>query len=163
MQFNWLDYVLIGFVATVAAVQFLRSTRDFSRVLYETVLVVAAVAAATALLRPLGELARLSPPLRFGLVGGVLSLCGFLLAALANRLAPFNLGIFNYLFGLVVALACGYALGHLTLRTAHLAVSPHNAAFAAAVRRSLMARDLLYFRTLIEVLAFLRFARWKGM
>ena len=43
MIFNWLDYVLIGAVATVAAIQFLRSTKDFSRVLYEALFMVGAV------------------------------------------------------------------------------------------------------------------------
>ena len=66
MQFNWLDYVSIGVVATVAAIQFLRSTRDFSRVLYETLFIVGAVVAASLLLRPLGNLTRLSAPLLFG-------------------------------------------------------------------------------------------------
>jgi hypothetical protein len=49
------------------------------------------------------------------------------------------------------------------LRTADLAISPRNAQFAFAVRRSLMARDLLYFKTVTEILVFLRFVRWKGV
>jgi hypothetical protein len=163
VQFNWLDYVLIGTVATVAAIQFLRSTRDFSRVLYETVFVVGAVVAAWALLGPLGRLTRLPRSLLFGGGGLLLVVIGFLLAALFNSLAPFGLGIFGYVFGLVFAVVCGYALGHLALRTADMAISPCNAQFALAVRRSLMARDLLYFRTLTEILVFLRFVRWKGV
>lgn len=163
MRFNWLDYVLIGAVATVAAIQFLRSTKDFSRVLYETLFLVGAVAAASALVRPLGELTKLSAPVLFGCVGGVLSVLGILLAALVNRWMPFGLGVFGYVFGLLLAIACGYALGHLGLRTADMAISPRNHGFDMAVRRSLMARDLLFFKSFIEVQAFLRLVRWKGM
>ena len=163
MTFNWLDYVLIGTVATVAAIQFLRSTKDFSRVLYETLFVAGAVTADSRLLRPLGNLTGLSAPLLFGGCGLLLVLMGLILAALCNNFVPFGLGIFNYFFGLFLAVACGYALGHLALRTANMAVSPLNPGFARAVRHSLMARDLLYFGTFAEVLAFLRFARWKGI
>jgi hypothetical protein len=101
--------------------------------------------------------------LLLGGAGVILVVVGIILAALLDRIVPFGLGIFSYVFGLVFAVACGYALGHLALRTANLAVSPHNLAFASAVRHSLMARDLLYFKTFTEVLAILRFARWKGM
>jgi hypothetical protein len=163
MQFNWLDYVLIGIVATVAAVQFLRSTRDFSLVLYETLLVVGAVYAASVLLRPLGRLTNMPAPLLFGVGGLLLVAIGIILAALLNSFAPFGFGIFGYAFGLVFALTCAYALGHLALRTADMAVSPRNAPFADAVRHSLVARDLLHFRTFFEILVFLRFTRWKGV
>lgn len=163
MRFNWLDYVLIGSVATIAAVQFLRSTKDFSRILYETVFMVGAVAAASLLLRPLEELTGLSAPLLFGGLGAILFALGILLAAIVNRWLPFGFGIFNYVFGLLLAVACGYALGHLVLRTANMAISPRNPEFAATVQRSLMARDLLHFKTFIEIRAILRFARWKGM
>ena len=163
MSFNWLDYVLIGLVATVTAIQFLRSTKDFSRVLYETLFIVGAVTAASLLLRPLGNLTGLPAPLLLGGAGVTLVVVGMILAAVLDRFVSFGLGIFSYVFGLVFAVACGYALGHLALRTANLAVSPHNPAFASAVRHSLMARDLLYFKTLTEILAFLRFVRWKGV
>jgi len=163
VRFNWLDYVLIGTVATVGAIQFLRSTKDFSRVLFETIFMVCAVAASSLLLRPLGKQTNLPAPLLFGGVGAVLVVLGILLAALFNRIMPFDMGIFNYLFGLLLAVICGYALGHLALRTADMAISPRYPEFAAAVHHSLTARDLLYFKTFIEVRAFLRFARWKGM
>lgn len=163
MSFNWLDYVLIGLVATVTAIQFLRSTKDFSRVLYETLFIVGAVTAASLLLRPLGNLTGLPAPLLLGGAGVTLVVVGMILAAVLDRFVSFGLGIFSYVFGLVFAVACGYALGHLALRTANLAVSPHNPAFASAVRHSLMARDLLYFKTVTEILVFLRFVRWKGV
>jgi uncharacterized membrane protein YeaQ/YmgE (transglycosylase-associated protein family) len=163
VRFNWLDYVLVGTVATVAAVQFLRSTRDFSRVLYETLFTVGAVVAASMLLGPLGQLTSLPQPLLFGGSGLVLVVIGFLLGALLNAFAAFELGIFSYVFGLVLAVVCGYALGHFALRTADMAISPRNAQFADAVRHSLVARDLLRFRTIYEILVFLRFVRWKGM
>ena len=163
MKFNWLDYALIGFVATVTAIQFLRSTKDFSRILYEALFLVGAVIAASLLLRPLGELTGLSAPLLFGGVGVVLVVLGIILAALVNHWLPFGLGVFGHVFGLLLAIACGYALGHLGLRTADMAISPRNHGFAMAVRRSLMARDLLFLKTFIEIRAFLRFARWKGM
>jgi len=163
VSFNWLDYVLIGLVATVTAIQFLRSTKDFSRVLYETLFIVGAVTAASLLLRPLGNLTGLPAPLLLGGAGVTLVVVGMILAAVLDRFVSFGLGIFSYVFGLVFAVACGYALGHLALRTANLAVSPHNPAFASAVRHSLMARDLLYFKTVTEILVFLRFVRWKGV
>ena len=163
MSFNWLDYVLSGLVATVTAIQFLRSTKDFSRVLYETLFIVGAVTAASLLLRPLGNLTGLPAPLLLGGAGVTLVVVGMILAAVLDRFVSFGLGIFSYVFGLVFAVACGYALGHLALRTANLAVSPHNPAFASAVRHSLMARDLLYFKTVTEILVFLRFVRWKGV
>jgi uncharacterized membrane protein required for colicin V production len=163
VSFNWLDYVLIGLVATVSAIQFLRSTKDFSRVLYETLFIVGAVTAASLLLRPLGNLTGLPAPLLLGGAGVTLVVVGMILAAVLDRFVSFGLGIFSYVFGLVFAVACGYALGHLALRTANLAVSPHNPAFASAVRHSLMARDLLYFKTVTEILVFLRFVRWKGV
>jgi hypothetical protein len=163
VQFNWLDYVLIGTVATVAAVQFLRSTRDFSRVMYETILVLAAVITASLLYRPLRQATHFSAPLLYGGIGTLLAALGMLLAALLSARAGFSLGVFGYLFGLALALTFAYTVGHLALRTANMAISPHNARFALAVRRSLTARDLLYLKTLIEILAFLRFARWKGV
>jgi hypothetical protein len=163
VSFNWLDYVLSGLVATVTAIQFLRSTKDFSRVLYEALFVVGAVTAAALLLRPLGKLTGLPAPLLLGGAGVTLVVVGMILAAVLDRFVSFGLGIFSYVFGLVFAVACGYALGHLVLRTADLAISPRNAQFAFAVRRSLMARDLLYFKTVTEILVFLRFVRWKGV
>jgi hypothetical protein len=105
----------------------------------------------------------LGAPVLFGGVGLLLVVIAIFLAALLNRLAPFGLGIFNYVLGLALAVVCGYALGHLGLRTANLAVSPRNLQFAEAVHRSLVARDLLYFKTAYEILVFLRFVRWKGM
>jgi hypothetical protein len=162
MSFNWLDIALIGTIATVAGIQFLRSTRDFSRVLYETIFMIAAVAAAAMLLRPLRAMTDFSPSLLFGAVGAFLTMLGIVLAALINRRMSFGLGVFDYFFGLLLAIACGYALGHLALRTADLALSPRYPEFVDAIRRSWVTRDLLYFKTFIEVRAFLRFARWRG-
>jgi len=161
MSSNWVDVACIGTVALVAGIQFLRSTRDFSRVLYETLLLVGAVAVAAALFRPLQAKTGWSEPLVFGGVGAVLGIAGIMLAALLNRSLPFGLGMFNYVFGLLLAIACGYTVGHLALRTAVLAFSHRSPEFAQAVERSWMTRDLLYFRTFIEVRAFLRTARWK--
>ena len=163
MQLNWLDYALLGLVATVAAVQFLRSTRDFSRVLYEALFTVGAVVAAAQLQHALEKLTGPAQPLLFGSAGVLFVVVGIILAAFVNRFAPFGPGIFSYVFGLVFALVCAYALTHLALRTANLTISPRNPEFAATVHRSLVARDLLYFRTLDEILVFLRFVRWKGV
>ena len=63
----------------------------------------------------------------------------------------------------MLAVVCSYAFGHLELRTADMAISPRNAQFADAVRHSLVAWDLLRFRTIYEILVFLRFVLWKGM
>jgi len=163
MSFNWVDLASIGIVASVAGIQFLRSTKDFSRILYETILLIGAVAGAALLLRPLRAMTDYSAPLLFGGVGGVLAVVGILLAALVNRQMAFGLGVFGYFFGLLLAIACGYALGHLALRTADLAFAPRHPEFVQAVRRSWMSRDLLYFKTFIEVRTILRFARWRGL
>ena len=163
IQFNWLDYVLIGFVATVAAVQFLRSTRSVSRILYEALLAVGAAAASVRLMRPLARLAGMSPAATLGSIGFLLLFIGFVIAALLDVYASFSMGFLNYLLGLFLALICAYALGHIALRTTDLAISPHNPKFAAAVRSSLVCQDLLCFGTLTELIAFLRFVRWKGV
>ncbi len=163
MSFNWVDLACIGTVALVAGIQFLRSTKDFSRVFYETVFLVAAVAGAAALLRPLQARTGLAAPLLFGGVGVIFGVVGMLLAAVVNRRMAFGLGIFGYFFGLLLAIACGYAIGHLALRTAVLAFSQRSPEFAQAVKRSWMTRDLLYFKTFIEVRTILRFARWSNI
>lgn len=115
------------------------------------------------LLGPLRESTRFSAPLLFDCVSFVLSVLGIVFAVLLNRLMPFGLGVFGYLLGLLLAVASAYALDHLGLRTTDLAMSPRNAGFNMAVRRSLVARDLLYFKTFVEVRASLRLVRWKGI
>jgi hypothetical protein len=163
VSFNWVDMASIGIVSVVAAVQFLRGVKDFSRVFYETLLLIAAVVGATQLTRPLHDGLKLPVHLVFGGAGVVLGAAGILLAALVNRKFAFGLGVFNYVMALFLAVACGYALGHLAFRTAYLALAEKDPKFVEAVRRSWMARDLLYFKTFVETRAILRQARWLNL
>jgi hypothetical protein len=157
---NWVDIACLGLVSVVAAVQFLRATRDFSRVLYEAIFLVGAAVLATKLLKPAHALTHVSYPVCFLGVFIIAAALGMVLAVLLNARLAFGFGIFSYLFGLLLGLVCAYAVGHVAIRTPYIAFAHLNPAFHAAVQRSWMARDLLQFRTFIEILALLRNARW---
>ena len=163
MHLNWVDYASMAFVALVGAIQFLRATRDFSRVLYETIFLIGAVVLAVKLFQPVHDLVHLSYALSFLLLSLLGVLLAIVLAALVNTRLAFGFGAFSYVFGLLLAIGCAYSLGHVAIRTPFIAFGHLNPAFYDAVRRSWMARDLLYFRTFVEVLAILRVARWLNM
>jgi hypothetical protein len=163
MQLNWVDCASIGVVAVVAAIQFLRATRDFSRILYETIFFVGAVVLASRLFELVHALTHISYAVSFlalFLTGAALAV---VLAALLNTVAGFGFGAFSYVFGLILGVGCGYAVGHVAIRTPYIAFAYKDPQFLDAVRRSWMARDLLYFRTFVELLAILRNARWLNI
>lgn len=160
---NWVDIASLSLVSIIAAVQFLRATRDFSRVLYESLFLVGAAVLATRLLKPLHALTHISYPACFLGVFLIAAVLGMLLAALLNTRLAFGFGIFSYLFGLLLGLVSAYAVGHVAIRTPYIAFAHLNPAFHAAVQRSWMARDLLQFRTFVEILAILRNARWLNV
>jgi len=163
MSLNSIDLASIGVVSLVAAIQFLRGIKDFSRIFYETLFIIGAVSGATYLYKPLHSATGLPWSVCFLGTGVILSVVGILLAAMVNRKMAFGLGVFGYVFALLFAVACGYALGHLALRGTFMAMAPTNPAFAAAVQKSWMARDLLYFKTFVETRAILRQARWLNI
>ena len=163
MNYSWMDAACIGLLATVAAVQFLRGTHDFSRVFYEMIFLIAAVVGASRLFRMAAELTKWSPAVCFVAIFLVLGVLGMVFAGLLNAKMAFGLGIFSYVFSLLAGVACGYVLGHIAVRTLLLGFAPTHHDLAQATYRSWMARELLHFRTLHEVLAILRFARYSNV
>jgi len=163
MRYNWLDWAALGFVATVAGVQLLRAGRDFSRVLYETVLFIGALVLANQLFVHVRELTRLSDQVSYLLLFLVAAAVAVVLAALLNSRAAFGMGAFNYVLGFLLAVTCAYTVGHVAIRVPYIALAHKDPRFSEAVDRSLVARDLLRFRTLVELRAILRQARWLNL
>lgn len=159
MRFNWVDILSIGLVATVGGVQFMRGTKDISRVFYEAVLLSGAMVAASRFFKPLGQAVYVPPVAAFVGIFVLLAGLGIWLGFLLNRLLPFDAGGFNYLFALLFAVACGWVVGHGVLRALYLALAEKDPEFVMAMRRSWMASQLLYFGALYELLVVLRFAR----
>ncbi len=163
LHYTPLDWACIGLLATGTAVQFLRGVRDFSRVLYETGLLVAALVGTNALYRPLSQLVRVQGLAVYITLFVLFFVVSLLLAALLNRVVAFGFGAFNYLLALLAGFVYAYAAGHVLLRVALNLVGRSNPAFSQAVMRSWMARELLFFKTWIEILAQLRQVRWLNI
>lgn len=163
MQFNWVDIFSIGLVATVGGIQFMRGIRDISRVFFETILLASSAVAAYRVMRFISSKTEIAPFVSYSVSFLVLAGLGILLAFVLSRFLPFDWGIFNYLFALLFAVACGWAVGHTVLRALYLALVPDNPRFLLALRRSWVASQLLYFGALIELLALLRFARYSNV
>ncbi len=157
MRFNWIDILTIGVVATGAGVQFLRGTRGFSRVLYESVLLIAALVGATALYGPLHTALGINRVLAYGVLFVVLGALAFLVGMGLHRLLPFSLGMFGHILSLLTGVACGWAIGHGILR---ILTGIQNPQLHLAIRKSWMATQVLHFGAFIELLAMLRLARW---
>ncbi|MGB9742693.1 MAG: hypothetical protein ACP5JB_02420 [candidate division WOR-3 bacterium] len=163
MRFNWVDVLAIGAVASVAAVQLLRATRDFSQVFYETVFMVLAVVGAVRFFIPVSQRLNLNPALALGMLFVLLLVLGLLFATFINQGLGFSLGGFDYLFGLLLGIVCGFVFGHALLRTIMLATMERHAEVVAAVRRSWMASQVLYFGAFRELLGILRIARYNNI
>jgi len=157
VRYNWVDVLTIGIVATAAGIQFLRGTRSFSRILYETVLLIAGLIGATALYDPVHRLLGISEPVAYLIVFVLLGAVAFLAGAGVNRLMPFALGMFGHILSLGVGVACGWVFGHAILR---MMVGIDNPQLHSAIRHSWMASQVLHFGAFIELLAMLRLARW---
>ncbi len=163
MRYNWLDWAALGFVATVAGVQFLRAGRDLSRVLYETVLFIGALILTNRFFVPVQELTNLPHWVVYLLLFLFAAAAAVLLAAVLCSRVAFSMGAFNYLFGFLLAVVCAYTVGHVAIRVPYIALAHKDPRLFAAVDRSLVAQDLLRFRTLVEVRAILRQARWLNL
>ncbi len=163
MKFNWVDLLAIGAVTTGAAIQFLRSIRDFSLVFYETLLFIGALIATVRLFLPVHKLLSISPVIAFVGVFVILVVLGILVATLINQFFEFSLGAFDYFFGLLLGIVCGFVFGHALLRTVLLGFCLSNPAVAEAVRSSWMASQVLYFGAFRELLGLLRIARYHNI
>lgn len=153
----------MGIVATVGGVQFIRGIRDFSRVLYETTLLSAAVVGAYRAMALVCGATDLSAAAAYAGSFVLFAALALFLALLLNRVVAFDAGIFNYFFALLFAVGCGWAVGHAVLRSLYLAFTLSKPDIIMAIRRSWMASQLLYFGALIELLAILRFARYSNV
>jgi hypothetical protein len=163
MSYNWLDWAALGFVATVAGVQLMRAARDFSRVLYETLFLIGALVLTNRFFKTVHELTSLSYALSYLVLFAVAAAVAVVLAALLDLRVGFGMGAFSYVFGLLLAVVCAYVVGHAAIRVPYIAFAHKDRRFFEAVERSLVARDLLRFRTLVEVRALLRQARWLNI
>ncbi len=163
MSMNWVDLSSLLVVAVAASVQFLRSTRDFSAVLYETVFLVGAIWLTYRLYELVSTAIGLSPVVCFVGLSLLLGAAAFVLGWLLNRFVAWGMGAFNYILGLVLGLASGWAIGHVYIRSLHIALYDKSEAFAAVVHRSWVASQLLYFGAAKELLVILRIARYHNI
>lgn len=163
MKFNWIDILSIAVVASSAAIQFLRATRDFSLVFYETIFLVLALVAAVRFFAPVSQLLNLAPPFALSFIFVILLLVGLLVATLINGLLGFSFGVFDYFIGLLLGTVCGFVLGHATLRTIMLTFVNKKPEIIDAVRHSWMASQILYFGAFRELLGILRIARYNNI
>jgi uncharacterized membrane protein required for colicin V production len=163
MKFNWIDVLTSGVVASVAALQLLRAIRDFSQVFYETVFLVVALVGAVRLFMPVSQRLNLSPPLAMAMLFMIFAVLAALFATLINQSLEFSLGGFDYLFGLGLGIACGFVFGNAVLRTIVLMFMGEKPEVIAAVHRSWMASQVLYFGAFRELLGILRIARYNNI
>lgn len=163
MRFNWVDLLTIGVVSTVGAIQFLRATKDFSLVFYETALFIGALFASVKMLNPLHQLTNLSFGGCFVITFVILTILALLFASGLNRFFEFEFGMFNHFLGLFLGLAGGTVFGHAVLRTFILGYGATRPEVTEAIHRSWMATQVLYFGAFRELLAILRIARYNNI
>jgi hypothetical protein len=163
MHYTTLDTIAIVALAVVAGIQFLRSRDNISQVLYEMLCFAGAAYAANRLFLRVHEFVKWSTAVSFVVCFVVLALLGVVVSALLNAQLSFSMGAFNYIIGLLLAVVCAYAIGHAAMKTYELGFVRENPVLIDAMARSWVARELLHFRTALEVLVFLRFVRWKNM
>jgi hypothetical protein len=159
VRYTALDAAAIAVVAIAAAVQFLRARDSLSQVLYESLGLVGAAYGANRLHVWVQSQSHLSAAVSFLLCFVVLGVVALVVAVLLNARLGFGMGPFNYVLGLLFAVVSAYAVGHATMRVFELGFVVGNPAMREAMARSWVARELIRFRTLVEVLAILRFAR----
>ncbi|MGQ9707680.1 MAG: hypothetical protein ACUVUR_02245 [bacterium] len=163
MRFNWIDVLSVGVVSIGAGVQFLRATKDFSRILYETLLLIAALVTAVRMYTTVQRLFGLSAAGSFAGLFLFFMLVALLIASLLNRVIYFDFGGFAYLFGLVLGVACGVVFGHAVLRTLVIGFSSTRPDLKIGIHCSWMASQVLYFGAFRELLAVLRIARYHNI
>ncbi len=163
MRFNWVDLLAIGVVSFAGGIQFLRSTKDFSLVLYETFLLIAALIGTVRVFIPIHQLTGLSYTVCFAGCFVILAVLAILIASGINRFFEFSFGGFGYFFGLFLGIACGFVFGHAVLRVLLIAYGVKRPEFADMVHRSWMASQVLYFGAFRELLAMLRIARYNNI
>ncbi len=160
MRLNWVDWLSLGLVSAVGALQYLRGTSDFSRVLYEALALVAAVVGATCLYRAVNELFGIPPATAYAVLFLVLGAVGIVLAGLVNASIPFSMGVFDRILSVLTGLVCGWTVGHVVLR---FLLSIESRSIHIAIRESWMASQLLFFGAFWELLGVLRIARYHNI
>jgi uncharacterized membrane protein required for colicin V production len=160
MRLNWVDWLSLGLVSTVGAVQYLRGVSDFSRVLYEALALVAAVVGASCLHKAVNELSGLPQAMSYALLFLVLGTVGIVVAGLVNRVMAFSMGVFDRILSVLTGVLCGWMVGHVVLR---FLLSIQSRDIHIAIRESWMASQLLYFGAFWELLAMLRIARYHNI
>jgi hypothetical protein len=163
MRFNWVDVLSCGVVAFGAGIQFLRATKDFSQILYETFFLIAALVAAVKLHPIVQRLTGLTLVVSFVITFLILMFVALLVASLLNSAINFDFGIFNYLFGLFLGIACGFVLGHAVLRALVIGFGATRPDLNTGIQRSWMASQVLYFGAFRELLGILRIARYHNI
>ncbi len=163
MRYTTLDTVAIILLAAVAGIQFLRARANVARVFYETASLVGAAYGANRLYGKISDLTGWSIAVSFLVCFLVLAVAGLVLAALLAARLYFELGMFSYLIGLALAFVSAYSFGHAAMRVFEFGYVRGNPVMVEAMMRSWVARELLHFRTAVEVRAILRFARWRNL
>jgi hypothetical protein len=163
MNFNWVDILTIGVVATGGAIQFLRATKDFSLVLYETVLFIGALVATVRIFMPVHQTTGFSPAVSFIGIFVILSVLALLIASVLNQLFEFGFGLFNHFIGLLLGIACGTVFGHAVLRALIVIYNVSRPPVVEAIYRSWVATQVLNFGAFRELLGILRIARYNNI
>lgn len=163
MKFGGIDALTTGIVSLVAGIQFLRAIKGFSQVFYETIFLVAALVAALKMFTPVHNLTRLSYPVSLCGIFGIFAILAIIIASVLNQTFEFGFGTFNYFFGLLLGVACGFIVGHTVLRSLVLAYSETKPEVVEAIHRSWMASQVLYFGAFREFLGLLRLTRYHNI
>ncbi len=161
MGFSQIDLLTVGVVALIAGVQFLRVIRDFSLILYETIFLILALIGAVRFYPAVQRFIGFSPFATFAGTFLVLAALAFLCAGLLNLVVSFEFGVFGYLLGFGLAIACGFVFGHAVLRGMVIGYGATKPQIVASINRSWMASQVLYFGAFRELLAMLRIARYN--
>lgn len=163
MKFSGIDALATGIVSLVAGIQFLRAIRDFSLVFYETIFLIASLVAAVKIFIPVHNLSGLSAPVSFLVIFVIFAILGIIIASIFNQTLEFGFGSFNYFFGLIIGIACGFVVGHTVLRTLIIAYRETKPELVESIHRSWMASQVLYFGAFRELIGMLRIARYHNI
>ncbi len=152
MTFTWVDLLSGGGGVILGGLQYLRGIRNLSQVVYESIVLLAAVALATVAFHPLHEATRLPMiPVYLALLV-VPGAFGILLATVFNRRCGFSLGNVDYALALMPATVAAAGIARVVLHCFHIIGSSGQAGIAATLQRSWLAGLLLYCEPLRGVL-----------